>query len=162
MFVTKCSTMSNPSGPAHRSVANIRSPPSTNPGAPGSPHTPLRTISSTFGSPSALRAEEDCVVIELGSRYLRAGFAGDAVPKAVLDFGPEEQRRAGDLRRWETDYIGSRQKNIHDKSWGESYELWRPDLRGLDLGLVGDKIERAIREAYTKSVGAWRIRENQD
>jgi hypothetical protein len=29
-------------------------------------------------------------------------------------------------------------------------------LRGLDLGLVGDKIERAIREAYTKSVGVWR------
>jgi hypothetical protein len=98
----------------------------------------------------------------LGARYLRAGFAGDAVPKAVLDFGPEEQRRAGDLRRWETDYDGSRQKNIYDKSWGESYELWRPDLRGLDLGLVGDKIERAIREAYTKSVGVWRIRESQD
>jgi len=87
--------MSAPSGPAHRSVANIRSPASANPGAPTSPHTPLRNISSTFGSPSALRAEEDVVILEFGSRYLRAGFAGDAVPKAVIDFGPEELQAMG-------------------------------------------------------------------
>jgi hypothetical protein len=148
--------MSNPSGPgpAHRSVASIRPAPSTT-GAPNSPHTPLRTISSTFGSPSALRAEEDCVIFELGSRYLRAGFAGDAVPKAVVDFGPEEQRRTGDYRRWEIGYDNSRKVGTKGISWGEKYELWRPDLRGLDLGLVGDKIDRAVREAFTKSVGGY-------
>ncbi len=145
--------MSNPSGPSHRSVANIRSPTSTQPGVPASPHTPLRTISSTFGSPSALRAEEDCVVLELGSRYLRAGFAGDALPKAVIDYGRGEQRRAGDLRRWKFDYEPSEESHVHDKGWGEACELWKPDLRGLDLGLVGDKLDRAVREAYTKSVG---------
>ena len=39
------------------------------------------------------------------------------------------------------------------EGWGEGYELWKPDLRGLDMGLVGDKLDRAIREAFTKSVG---------
>jgi hypothetical protein len=141
--------MSTPSGPAHRSVANIRSPSSANVGAPASPHTPLRNISSTFGSPSSLRAEEDTVILELGARYLRAGFAGDAVPNAVIDFGPEEQRRAGDYSRWEVGYVRGRRQ---ETSWGEAHELWRPDLRGLDLGLVGDKIDRAIRDAFTKSV----------
>lgn len=143
--------MSNP-GPSHRSVANIRSPTNTQPGAPASPHTPLRSISSTFGSPSALRAEEDCVILELGSRYLRAGFAGDALPKAVIDFGPEEQRRAGDYRRWKVDTEPSKGAHLNGDGWGEVHELWRHDLRGLDLGLVGDKLDRAVREAFTKSV----------
>ena len=142
--------MTSTNGPAHRSVSNIRPTPSINPGTPASPHTPLRTISSTFGSPSALRAEEDCVIIELGSRYLRAGFAGDAVPKAVIDFGPEKRRRAGDYRKWETDYDKTWRKRIKEREWGEAHELWRLDLRGLDLGLIGDKIERAMREAFTK------------
>jgi hypothetical protein len=147
--------MSAPGGPAHRSVANIRSPTSANPGAPAGPHTPLRNISSTLGSPSALRAEEEVVILEFGSRYIRAGFAGDAVPKAVIDFGPEEQRRAGDYSRWDTghdkSFLGRREGN----AWGEVHELWRPDLRGLDLGLVGDKIDRAVRDAFTKSVVVW-------
>lgn len=38
------------------------------------------------------------------------------------------------------------------KGWGEEYELWRMDTRGLDLGQVGDKIERAMRDAITKYV----------
>ncbi len=139
--------MSNPPGPSHRNVASIRSP-----NAPPSPHTPLRNISSTFGSPSALRAEEDCVILELGARYLRAGFAGDATPKTVLDFGPEQRRRSGDFRRWEVDYDERWRDRLTggEGGWGEGYELWKPDLRGLDLGLVGDKIDRALREAFTK------------
>ena len=40
-----------------------------------------------------------------------------------------------------------RQKIVH---WGEDHELWRMDVRGLDMGLVGDKIERTVREAITK------------
>lgn len=145
--------MSNPSAPAaHRNVASIRSPPSNNPAAPISPHTPLRNISSAFGSPSALRAEEETVILELGSRYLRAGFAGDALPKAVINFGPEEQRRAGDYRQWGVDYDKSASKNLQSKSWGEPWQLWELDVRGLDLGLVGDKLDRAVRDAFTKSV----------
>lgn len=142
--------MSTTGVPHHRSVSNIRQQPAVNLASPSSPHTPLRTISSTFGSPSALRAEEDTIVIEIGSRYLRAGFAGQALPKAVIDFGPEHQKRPGDYRKWELGYEKDWRKRVQYSGWGDAYELWRPDLRGLDLGLVGEKIERAVREAYTK------------
>jgi len=140
--------------PVHRSVSNIR--PSPNPTAPAGPHTPAtRTISSSFGSPSSLRADEDCVVVEIGSRYIRVGFAGDAIPKAILDYGPEEQRRAGDYRRWTADYEKSWRTRQRGKEYGEKQELWKPDLRGIDLGLIGDKIDRAIRESFVKSVRWW-------
>lgn len=137
-------------GPAHRSVSNIRPSVSQSPGVPGSPHTPIRTISSTYGSPSSLRAEEDCVIIELGSRYIRAGFAGDSVPKAIIEFGPEQQRRAGDHRRWQTGHDADWRNRAQGNGYGEAYELWKLDLRAADLDLMGDKIERAVREAYTK------------
>lgn len=133
---------------AHRSISNIRPSPTST--APRTPTT--RAISSNFGSPSTLRADEDCVIIEIGSRYIRAGFAGDATPKAVLDFGPEEQRRAGDHRRWNIDYEKSWRTRQQGDEYGEEHELWKPDLRGVDLGLIGDKIDRAIRESFTKSV----------
>jgi hypothetical protein len=140
--------------PTHRSVSNIR--PSVTSGhapsaTPSSPHTPTRGISSNFGSPSALRAEEDCVVVEIGNRYLRAGFARDALPKAVIGFGPEEQRRPGDHRRWALGYDTEWRTRVPaGKKWGETHELWDLDLREVDLGLVGDKIERSMREAFSK------------
>ena len=43
-----------------------------------------------------------------------------------------------------------RRKRQRIARWGEDHELWRMDVRGLDMGLVGDKIERAVREAITK------------
>jgi hypothetical protein len=142
------------SGPAHRSVSNIRpshsASQSSATGVPGSPHTPIRTISSNFASPSTLRAEEDCVIIELGSRYLRAGFAGDALPKAVIEFGPEQRRRAGDYRKWQAGYDADWRKRKGDSAWGEEYPLWKLDLRDVNLGVVADKIERIAREAFTK------------
>lgn len=117
------------------------------------PQTPLRSQISSYGSPSVLRAEEDCVVIELGSRFLRVGLAGYAAPQTLIDFGLEQQRRAGDLRRWSSGYDNSRRSDLRTKGWAEMNELYRPDIRNLDLGLVGDKIERAVRNALTKSVG---------
>jgi hypothetical protein len=111
----------------------------------------MRTISSTFGSPSAVRAEEDCVIIELGSRYLRAGFAGDAIARAAVDFCPGGQRRIGDYRMWEVGYDKEWRKRVRGKEWGDGYELWKPDLRDVDLGLVGDKLDRTVRVALTKS-----------
>lgn len=152
--------MSHSSGPAHRSVSNIR--PSINSqsgsGAPSTPHTHIRQLSNSFGSPSTLRAEEECIVIEIGCRYVKVGFAGDAGPKAVVNFGPEEQRRAGDFRRWQPGYDKAWRERIHGKKWGEAHELWKLDLRDVDLGLVGDKIERAVRDAYTKFVEAIQVR----
>lgn len=34
--------------------------------------------------------------------------------------------------------------------WGDDHELWSMDVRGLNMGLVGDKLERAVREVVTK------------
>ena len=118
---------------------------------PGSPHTPQRTYSSAFSSPSAsyLR-EEEPLVFELGTRHLNAGFAADSAPRCTLGFGPESSRRAGDYRRWLPGYEDRPKKKKRPYSWGEDYELWRMDLGSVDLGLVEDKIERAVREAHSK------------
>jgi hypothetical protein len=117
----------------------------------GSPHTPNRVLPSAYGSPSALRADEDCVVIELGSRIFQAGFAGDALPKAVIRYGPDGQRRAGDYRKWQPQQ-GQQSSAKHGSSAGKDHELWNQDLRDIDHGLVGDKLERVMKEAYTKYI----------
>ncbi len=136
----------------HRSVANIKSP--GGPGHGSGPSTPLRPIPSNFGSPSSLRAEEDLIVVEFGTRKLHVGFAGDAVPRGSIWFGPEQQRRVGDFRAWQTDYPNDWRKRAgaSGSQWGRDHELWQSDVRQVDLGLVSDKIERALREAYTKYV----------
>lgn len=48
--------------------------------------------------------------------------------------------------------IGGSSGGSGTRGWGEEHELWKMDTRGLDFGLVGDKIERAMREAITKYV----------
>ena len=65
-------------------------------------------------------------------------------------FGPEESRRVGDYRRWMPGFGERKRKRQRFDVWGDDHELWRMDVRGLDMGLVGDKIERAVREAVTK------------
>lgn len=147
-----------PSGLPHRTISNIRSGAGQNYSATGhagqaSPHTPSRGASSSFGSPSSLRADEDMVVIELGTRFIRVGFAGDAAPKAALSSGPDQQRRAGDFKAWmvQPENDGSKWWPS-GRDWARSHELWTPDLRAADLRLVGDKIERLLQEAFTKSV----------
>ena len=136
--------MASGAGPtlAHRSVASIRQAPTL--GSPSTPHTPNRTVPSAYGSPSTIRADDDVVVLELGSRHIRAGFAGDSTPKAVLQCGPEEQRRVGDFRSWQ----GSGRHVGLD--WAEEHEIWRYDLRDLDLGLFQDKLERLLRDAFAR------------
>lgn len=115
------------------------------------------------------------VVVELGARGIRVGLAGDWAPRAgtthqpgaVVDWG----RRAGDFRRWlqpggtavtrqgaapkaeeesrDRDDGGS-DEDDDDSDWGREHELYGLDLRGVDLGLVGDRVERGLREAFTK------------
>jgi hypothetical protein len=115
---------------------------------PSSPHTPSRFISSTYSSPgSTFRQEEDAVIIEIGSRGLRAGFEGDAGPQCTITFGPEESRRIGDYRSWAP---GRNRKEEKVGSWGKQHEIWSMDLGHFDLGLMEDKLERALREAYDK------------
>lgn len=129
--------------------------------APTSPHTPpqqQRSFHSPYGSsssPSSFRHEEDAVIFELGSRWLRAGFEGESGPICVVGFGPEERRRVGDYRAWlrnaGEDENKPRQKNPKKtEEWASEHELWKLDLRDVDLGLVEDKIERSIREIYNK------------
>lgn len=118
--------------------------------APPSPQTPRRTLSSAFSSPSNYRGEEDVLVFELGARHLSAGFAGEFYPRCNLGFGPTDSQRVGDYRRWAPGFDQRSKRKREGYEWGEDHELWRMDLRELDLGLVGDKIERAAREACSK------------
>ncbi|GKT49467.1 actin-related protein 10 [Colletotrichum spaethianum] len=144
--------MSSTAAPSlpHRSIANIRTETGPSTGGPANPHTPSRTVSSTFGSPSSLRAEDDNIVIELGSRFIKLGFAGEAAPKAVLSLGPEQLRRVGDFRNWDPEHKDDWRRRPTGKTWGVDHELWQYDVRTVDLGLVEDKIDRAIREALNK------------
>lgn len=75
---------------------------------------------------------------------------GESAPRCRLGFGPEESRRVGDYRKWMPGFNERKRKRRTVDRWGNDYELWRMDIRGLDMGLVGDKIERAVREAITK------------
>jgi hypothetical protein len=53
----------------------------------------------------------------------------------------------GDYRTYLPDYR-RRRENVEARS--KDYELWRNDVRDLDLDLLEDKLERAVREAYNK------------
>ncbi|KAI1110116.1 actin-domain-containing protein [Nemania sp. NC0429] len=143
-------TMSSNLGTAslpHRTVSSIRAGAHST-ASPGAPQTPSRPIISSFGSPSSSsRVDEDPIVIELGSRKLRLGFAGDPAPKRIVSFSPEQQRRTGDFRVWEPDFSSQWRSRASGKPWGAGHELWQLDLRGQDLGLVEDKLERELRDA---------------
>jgi actin-related protein len=119
---------------------------------PESPRTPLgRSSASLFGSPGgSFRTEDDYIVLELGSRFVRGGFPGESTPRCTLSFGPDEQRRIGDYRQWDPECSQKRRRRTRDHEWGQEHELYRMDLTTLDMGLVEDKFERAMREAYNK------------
>lgn len=137
--------MASGQGPAlaHRSVSNIRTVSGQQ--LPATPHTPPRNLSGSFGSPATIRADDDFLLIEIGARHIRVGFAGDSAPKAVLSCGPREQRRVGDFRQW------TGPESLHGH-WAPDYEIWRYDLRDFDLGLFQDKLDRILRDAFTTYV----------
>ena len=89
-------------------------------------------------------------MFEFGARHFSAGLAGESSPRCRLGFGPEESRRVGDYRKWLPGYEKRYRNKRIGYEWGEDHELWRMDVRELDLGLVEDKVERAVREAYSK------------
>ncbi|KAJ0423713.1 hypothetical protein BJY00DRAFT_278163 [Aspergillus carlsbadensis] len=125
------------------------------------PHTPqhqLRSNNNSFASNSSgstYRVEEDAIIFELGARWLRAGFEGESEPKCIVGFGPEESRRVGDYRGWLRGTAAEQEtatQSATPEDWTRPYELWNMDLRDVDLGLVEDKIERAVRETYNKNL----------
>ncbi|KAJ5293697.1 hypothetical protein N7508_008518 [Penicillium antarcticum] len=126
---------------------------------PDSPHTPqqqLRSGNTSFTSTtspgSSFRNEDDAIIFEIGARWLRAGFEGNSAPACVIGFGPEDSRRVGDYRGWTQGSLGAGRlaQPVDAEEWARAYELWRPDSREVDLGLVEDKIERAFRETYNQ------------
>lgn len=120
---------------------------------PESPRTPTlgRSVSSLFGSPGgSFRTEDDYVVIEIGSRFVRGGFPGESTPRCTLPCHPDSQRRIGDYRQWDPDSGQTRRKLKRGQEWGQEFELYRMDLSHLDLGVVEDKFERIMREMYNK------------
>ncbi|KKA27466.1 hypothetical protein TD95_001988 [Thielaviopsis punctulata] len=145
-------------GLPHRAITNIRNGGASGVGASSSssntdrttPSTPSRTTTATFSSPSTLRAEEDLVIVELGSRFVRVGFAGDNAPKARLQLAPDQQRRIGDFRVFLPGYHDAWRKRPTGKDWGKDYELWQYNLREANLGLIHDKLERVLRDAFSR------------
>ncbi|KAJ5861778.1 uncharacterized protein N7529_009088 [Penicillium soppii] len=136
------------SSPRHNQTAR--------PALPHTPQQPTRSGSTSFASntsPSpSFRSEDDAIIFEIGARWLRAGFEGSSAPVCVVGFGPEESRRAGDYRGWIQGSIGAARlpQPVNAEDWVRAYELWRPDSREVDLGLVEDKIERSFRETYNQ------------
>ncbi|KAE8356536.1 hypothetical protein BDV28DRAFT_126811 [Aspergillus coremiiformis] len=126
-------------------------------GRPSTPQHHLRSNNSSFASTSSasssLRGEEDAIIFEFGSRWLRAGFEGDSTPTCVVGCGPEDSRRAGDYRGWlkgSPNADTSPVQPLKAEEWTGAYELWKMNVRDVDLGLVEDKIERMFRETYNK------------
>lgn len=109
---------------------------------------------STSSPGSSFRNEEDAIIFEFGTRWLRAGFEGDSTPMCMVGFGPEDSRKAGDYRGWikvsGDENADNRKRSMKADEWTRQYELWRMDLRDVDLALIDDKIERAVREIYNK------------
>ncbi|KAI9673823.1 MAG: hypothetical protein M1829_003941 [Trizodia sp. TS-e1964] len=119
-------------------------------GASEAPHTPARPSSHLY-SLSGLRSEEELLVFEFGARWLRAGPADESSPRCQIGFGPEQQRREGDYRQWMVGRELGPNKRRCSRDWGATHELWRMDLREVNLGLIEDKVERAVREAFSNA-----------
>lgn len=127
---------------------------------PSSPHTPQQpparsantSFASTTSAGSSFRNEEDAIIFEIGARWLRAGFEGSGTPTCTVSFGPEESRRVGDYRGWIAGAVetGLLAQPVDAEDWVRDYEIWRPNLRDVDLDLLEDKIERLFRETYNK------------
>ncbi|KAI9659208.1 MAG: hypothetical protein M1831_003790 [Alyxoria varia] len=128
------------------------------PPTPGTPRTPIlsRSFSSNFNSPGAtFRTDDDVFVLEFGARYLRVGLGGESKPRCQMLFGPEERKRVGDFSSYIPSLTTLPQKRARlgpSHTWGYLHELWQMDLRTVDLGLMSDKIERAVRNAISEHV----------
>ena len=58
----------------------------------------------------------------------------------------------GDYRAVAPRYQRKRRKLRREEDWGREVELYRSDLRGVDLGLVEDRLERALRKVHAEDL----------
>lgn len=126
------------------------------PNSPTSPRTPRaplggRSSSSNFGSPGlGFRQDDDYFVFEFSELFLRAGLGGEPDPRCELSFGPKSQRMVGNHSPYLAVGDAPRRRAMRGESyesWGRAHEMWRMDLRKVDLALVADKVERSLRDA---------------
>lgn len=109
---------------------------------------PTRYISSTYSTPgSTFGQEQDAVILELNSRYIRAGIEGESHSQCRYNLTPLTSKRVDDYRQHLPNY--TRPKEDLEK-WGDGYEFWRNDVKDMSLGLLSDNLERAIREINNK------------
>jgi hypothetical protein len=115
-------------------------------GVPGGP-----TV-SRYPPASSLHAPEDLLVLEIGSRLLRAGFANEASPRCQLPWTDSVRRRAGG--RVVSALVGRRQGG--SAIWELDFAMRRRRRETVDqllrrkLGLIQDLVERGLRLAYNK------------
>jgi len=85
--------------------------------------SPLPSASRRSGGQShllSMYSTQDRIVLDIGARYIRAGFSGEAFPRCCVD---ASAKAVGDVF-WE------------DQDW--------------DAGLVEDRLERGLREVYSQ------------
>lgn len=136
-----------PSPSAHRRLPSVLRTPSISSLTVGVPLTPRH-----FSPGGSLHSSEEPLILEIGSKILRVGFASEGAPRCSIPWNGELCRVAGDV------------VNHGDGSTLRRIELWRPDLAGLDMGLVADLVERGVRKAYNKCVrlrGLWGTRDGR-
>ncbi|KAI9811565.1 MAG: Actin- protein 10 [Phylliscum demangeonii] len=168
MAAPSTTTTTRPSPPpphARPSLVHLQRPTAS------SPRTPDRAFSSSsFSSPAAgagpgggsnSKHDDAAIVLEIRSRFLSAGLSGQSAPQCTLTFSPASQRRAGDYRQWQAGppplalahaQHGRRSTSRRRRPATriDASELWRPDLRTVDLGLVEDKLDRALRQVLNQ------------
>lgn len=109
--------------------------------------TPARQ--AQLSSSSYSHHTEDPLIFEIGSRLLRAGFAGESAPRCVLEWSNEVfWCREGIV--WTGGASSSSSSGSGRDDQDGRGELWRGDLRSVELGVVEDVVERGVRMAYNK------------
>jgi len=107
------------------SVSNLATPESSRLTNVGSPSPFPSTSRRTGGHSSQLLSmysNQDRVILDIGARFLRAGFSGEAFPRCTID---------------------AIDKTDHEIFWED--QNWEP-------GLIEDRLEHGLREVYSQHV----------